>query len=103
MCLFDVVMDGGRCFIRSIVRLGHVEKWPFLMDWRRVLRIGINSESCYHCAIYGLIMDTRELSAAGRYWIGSYSGFLVKLTFHMPDVFDWTPSNIVSPSFTVLR
>ena len=32
-----VAMEGGRCFIRFAVRLVHVEKWPFLMAWSKVL------------------------------------------------------------------
>ena len=38
-----VVIYKGVCFIRSTVRLGHVEKYPFLMACRRVWWTGLNS------------------------------------------------------------
>ena len=43
VCNFSVDMDVGRCFIRSTIRLGNVEKWSLLMAYRRFLRTRINS------------------------------------------------------------
>ena len=39
-----VAIDGGRCLlIRSIVKLVHVAKYPFLIAWMTVLLTGLNS------------------------------------------------------------
>ena len=57
----------------------------------------------YHLVRSGLLLAARALSAAGCFWLGGCSGFLVMLTFHMPDVFDRLTSNNVSPSLTKLR
>ena len=35
VCPFFVVMEGSRCLIISIVRLGHVEKWLLLVAWSK--------------------------------------------------------------------
>ena len=102
MCHFAVDMDCGRLFIRSTVRLGHVEKWPFLMAWRRILRLGIKNAAWYHCASSGLVLSDRPLSAAGHGWIDGWSGLLGRLTCHMPDMFDRVNSNTVRPYFTTL-
>ena len=72
----------------SIVRLGHVAKWPFLMAWRGVLRTGLNSMAWYHCANSGLVIAVGELSTAGIVELGAWPGMLVRLTCHRPDVFD---------------
>ena len=40
---FVVATEGGRCFMSSTVRLGHVAKWLFLMAWSKVLFTGIKT------------------------------------------------------------
>ena len=35
MCPFFVAMEGCRCLILSIVRLGHMEKWLLLVAWSK--------------------------------------------------------------------
>ena len=37
MSTFYGAMEGVRCFIRSTVRLGHVDKGNFLMAWGKIL------------------------------------------------------------------
>ena len=103
MCLFVLDMEGGRCFIRSTVWLVHAEKWPFLVTWSKFLQTGLNSVAWYHCASSGFFTDARSLSAACCFWIGEWYRFMVRLTYHMPDVIDQVPSNTVRPSFTKLR
>ena len=100
---FSVTGDYGICFIRSTVRLGHVEKWNFLIYWRRVFTTGLNSVAWYHCTISGLILATGALSAPGCGWLGGWSELLVRLTCHMLDVFEWVHSNIVITPLTKLR
>ena len=56
---FTLVMEGGRFFIRSTVRLGHVDKWPFLVAWSKFLRTGLKIVAWYFLAIYGLIITDR--------------------------------------------
>ena len=80
MCPFAMVMDGGRCFISSNFRFDHVEKWPLLMAWRRVLQIGINIMAWYQCDNSGLILAGRVLSAAGHRGLGWWPGILVRLS-----------------------
>ena len=46
----------------SIVRLGQVVKWPFLMDWSKVLFPGIKRDAQYHLDSSGLILAARVLS-----------------------------------------
>ena len=58
-------MGVGRCFMSSNVRLGHVVKWPFIMDWSKVLFTGINRTMWYHLASSGLLPSDRSLSADG--------------------------------------
>ena len=77
--------------------------WPFLMYWSKVLRKGINSVAWYHLTSYGFILAVRALSASGCCWLGVWSELLVSLTFHIPDVFDWVPSNTVILSLNTLR
>ena len=95
MCPFPMEMDGRRCFIRSTVRLGHVEKWPLLMDWRKGFRTGLNIVAWYHCSRSGLVVSARALSAAGHGMIGGWSRFLGMLNLHMPYMFERVPSNTV--------
>ena len=59
MCNFLVVVDGGRCFMSSNVRLVHVEKWPFLMARRWVFRTDLNSRVWYHYNNYSLVLAAR--------------------------------------------
>ena len=99
---FAVAMEGGRCFMSSTVRLGQVVKWPFLMAWSKVLFTGINRAAWYHLDSSGLLLDTRELSAVGCFWICGLVGLLVRLTCHMPNVVDQLPSSTVSQSLTTL-
>ena len=40
---FSVDMDGMIFFIRFTFKLGNVDKWPFFMYRRKVLRTGLNS------------------------------------------------------------
>ena len=100
MCPFPVVTEFGRCFIGSTVRLGHVDKWPLFMAWSKVLRTGLNSVAWYHYASFGLILYARVLSDAGYFWNGGWYGFMIRLTFHMPDMFGRAPYNTVRPYFT---
>ena len=95
-------MEGHRCFIRSTVRLVHVEKWTLLMYWSKVLRTGLNSVTWYHCDISGLVISDSLFSATGCCWLGRWSGLLVRLTCHMPDVFDRVHYHTVRPYFTTL-
>ena len=94
---FPAEMDGGRCFNRSTVSLGYVNKWTFLMDWRRVLRTVINSVAWYHSDRSGLVIDSSAYSSTGCGWLGQWYGFLVRLNCHMLDVFDRVPSNTFRP------
>ena len=100
---FAVAMEGGRCFMSSTIRLIQVVKWPFLMAWSKVLWTGLNSVAWYHCDISGLLLTTRALSYAGCCCLGGWSGLMVRLICHMPDVFKRVPSNTVMPYFTKLR
>ena len=93
-------MEDIRCFIRSTVSLVNVAKWNFFIDWSKILRKGLTSVVWYHCTSFGLILAVRELSDAGYFWLGGWSGLLVSLTCHMPDVFDQVNYNTVRPSFT---
>ena len=65
MCIFYMATEGRRLFIRSTVRLGNVDKWPLLMDWSKVLRIGLNSVAWYHCDRSRLVLADRKLSTDG--------------------------------------
>ena len=40
MCNFSGSIEGGRCFIKSNVRLGHAVKWPLLITWSIFSRQG---------------------------------------------------------------
>ena len=103
MCPFSVAMEGVGFFIGSTVRLGHVEKWPFLVACSKVLRTGLNIVEWYHFAIYVLLLAARALSAADCCCLGRWYGLLVRLTFYMPDVLGQVPYNTVRPYFTILR
>ena len=46
-----------------------------------------NSVACYHCASSGLVLTAVALSSAGHGWLGGLSGFMVRLTCHMTDVY----------------
>ena len=89
--------------MRSTVRLGHVVKWHFLMDWSKVLFSGLNSMAWYYLDSYVLLLAAWTLSDSGCFCTGGWSGFLVRLTCNMPDVFDRLPYNTFSPSLTKLR
>ena len=103
MCTFAVVMEEDRCFMRSTVRLVHVVKWTFLMDWSKVFLTGLKSIAWYHLARSSLLLGAREFGAAGCCWIGGWLRFLVRLTCYMPDVFNRLTSNTCIPSYTTLR
>ena len=87
MCPFAVATDGGRCLIMSTVRLGHVEKWTFLISRRRAFQTGLDSVEWYHYSGYVLVLDARALSAADRGWLSGWHGFLSRLTCHITDMF----------------
>ena len=84
-------------------RLGHVVKWNFLMVCSKVSLTGLKSVAWYHLASSGLLLASRALGDAGCCLLGGRVGLLVRLTCHMPDVFDLLPSSTVSPSLTKLR
>ena len=77
---FVVSMYGVRCLIRYTFRLGHVEKWPFLMAWRSFWRTGLKRLAWCHFDISGFFPLARELSAAGIGYLGCYHGLLFMLT-----------------------
>ena len=64
--------------------------------WGKVLLTGMNSVEWYHLESSGFLLAARALSAAGCCLLDGWSGLLVRLNFHMPNVFDWLPSNTVS-------
>ena len=103
MCHLYVAMDGGICFISSTVRLVHMAKWPLLVAWSRFFRTGINSAAWYHCANSGLVISSRALSSFGLGGLGGWPGLLLRLTCHMPYLFELLPSNTVRSSFNMLR
>ena len=102
MCQYSLATEGCRCFIRSAVRLVYVEKWPFFMDWIIFLWTGVNRVAWYHCSSSVLVIAQRALSAAGCFWLGRWSVFLVSLTCHILYMFYQVPFNTVKSSFTTL-
>ena len=103
MCPFVVSMDGGRCFVISTFMFGQVVKWPFLMAWSNIFFTGIKRAAWYHLDRSGLLLVYRELSADGCCWLGGPAGLMVRLTCHIPDVYDLLISSTVSSSLTTLR
>ena len=89
--------------MRSTVRLGQVVKWPFLMAWSKVFLNGLKSVVWCHLASSGLLLSAVAFSSGVSFFLGGRSGLLVRLTYHMPDVFYQLPSNIVIQSLTTLR
>ena len=89
--------------MRSTVRLGQVVKWPFLMAWSKVFLNGLKSVVWCHLASSGLLLSAIALSYDVCFFLGGWLGFLVRLTYHMPDVFYQLPFNIFLPSLTTLR
>ena len=87
----------------STVRLGQVAKCKFLMDWIKVLFTGLKRSAWYHLASSGLLFAVRALSDDGCCWLGGLVVLLVRLTFHITDVYDLLPSSSVSLSLTTLR
>ena len=87
----------------STVRLGQVAKCKFLMDWIKVLFTGLKRSAWYHLASSGLLFAVRALSDDGCCWLGGLVVLLVRLTFHITDVYDLLPSSSVSPSLTTLK
>ena len=75
MCNFAVAMEGGRCFMRSTVRLGQVVNLPFLMAWSKGLLTGMEITVWYHLASPGLLLSARALSAAGCCCLGDGQGY----------------------------
>ena len=100
---FAVAIEVGRRFMSSTVRLDQVVKWPFLMAWCKVFFNGINRAAWYYLDRSGLLLAVRALSAAGFFWLCGIVGLLVRLTCHMPDVYNLLPSSTVIPSLTTLR
>ena len=95
MWTLDVSIDGGICLlIRSIVKLVHVAKYPFLVAWMRVCFTGLNSVELYHCAILGFVLSVIKFFAYSRVGVGLGCGVVVSCTFHMPTALFWVPSRI---------
>ena len=73
------------------------------MAWGKIFLNGMNRSVWYHLASSGLLLAARSFGAGGCCLLGGWLGFLVRLTCHMPDLFDrFTPST-VNPSLTTLR
>ena len=87
----------------STVRLVQVENFLFLMTWSKVFFTGLNRNAWYPLASSGLLLADRALSAAGCCWLYGPVSLLVKLTCHIPDVYDLLPSSTVVPYLTTLR
>ena len=80
-----VTVDGGRCLlISSIVKFGHVLKYPFLIIWRIVFLTGINSVVWYHCSISGLIISAIRLFYDLLVGVGIGCGVVDRCTCHIP-------------------
>ena len=77
--------------MRYTVRLENVVKWTFLMAWSNVFLTGMKSVVWYHLSSSGLLLTSRSLSAIFPFWVGGWLVLLVRLTYHMPDVFDRLP------------
>ena len=73
------------------------------MDWSKVFLKGLNGVTWYHLDISCLLLAARALSAGCCCWFGGWLGLLVRLTFHINDVFDRLSYNTVSLSLTTLR
>ena len=72
------------------------------MDWIIFLWTGVNRVAWYHCSSSVLVIAQRALSAAGCFWLGRWSVFLVSLTCHILYMFYQVPFNTVKSSFTTL-
>ena len=98
-----VSIDGVRCFlIRSIVKLVHVAKYPFLIAWLRVCLTVMNSVAWYYCARLGFFISTTKLFADWRVGVGIGCGVLDRCTCHIPATPLRFPYSINSPFFSTV-
>ena len=87
MCPLAVAIDKERCLVtRSIFKLVHVEKKPFLITCLRVCLTGLKILVCYHWYISGLVQSTMNLLDVWRLCVGLRWVVVVSFTCHMPGV-----------------
>ena len=103
MWIFELSIDGERCFMRSAARFVHVSNYLFLVAWREFWRTRINRVPLYQRDIPRFVIYASDLIADGIGDLGLLHGMLVRLNYHMPDVPDCSTSITVRPFFTIGR